>query len=492
MNSHKISLSDIPEEIKNVTETLEKGGFEAYLVGGCVRDMLLNKSPKDWDITTNATPEQIIELFPETFYENKFGTVGVVNEEVTDETLKIVEVTPYRIEGKYSDNRRPDEVTFSTKLEDDLQRRDFTINAFAYSVSGETLIDLYNGMEDLRAGELHTVGDPVERFNEDGLRILRAVRLHTELGFTINGETEKAIQDNASLLENIAQERIRDEFVRIVMSDNPEEGLKTALKLGILPYIAPELLEGDGVEQTATHAFDVLTHLLKTLQHAAKKEYPVHLRLAALFHDIAKPATRRMGESKYTFYGHEVVGARMTKKIMERLKFSRELTESVVNLVRWHMFFADTEQITHSAVRRLITKVGKDHIWDLMNLRACDRIGTGRPKEQPYRLRKYKAMVEEVMSDPVSVGMLKINGDILIAEYKMKPGKEIGYILHALLEEVLDDPVKNTEEHLGKRAIELSKLPTEELQTLGEAGKETREKEEEKQIKEIRGKYWVE
>lgn len=492
MDVHKISLSDIPAEITSVTETLEKAGFQAYLVGGCVRDMLLNRTPKDWDVTTNATPEQIIELFPETFYENSFGTVGVVNEGVSDETLKIVEVTPYRIEGEYSDNRRPDEVTFSTKLEDDLQRRDFTVNAFAYSVSQETLTDLYNGLEDLRNEQICTVGDAVERFNEDGLRILRAVRLHTELGFAIDSETEKAILEHADLLKNIALERIRDEFTRIVMSANPEEGLLTAKKLGLLPYIAPELLEGDGVEQTDTHAYDVFVHSLKTLQHAAKKEYPLHVRLAALFHDVAKPATRRKGKTKYTFYGHEVVGARMTKKALERLKFSRETIDVVTNLVRWHMFFADTEQITHSAVRRLVQKVGKDYIWDLMNLRACDRIGTGRPKEQPYRLRKYKAMVEEVMSDPISVGMLKMNGDILIAEYGMKPGREIGYLLHALLEEVLEDPAKNTKDYLGERAQELMKVPTEELQKLGEAGKETQKEEEEKLIKEIRGKYWVE
>lgn len=492
MDSHKISLTDIPEEIQNITQTLEKAGFEAYLVGGCVRDMLLNKTPKDWDVTTNATPEQITELFPETFYENSFGTVGVVNEGVENETLKVVEVTPYRIEGKYSDKRRPDEVIFSTNIEDDLKRRDFTINAFAYSVSQETLIDLYSGMEDLRAGVIRTVGDPVERFNEDGLRILRAVRFHAELGFTIDSETEKALLDHGDLLEHIAKERIRDEFVRIIMSDNPEEGLSTAKKLGIVSHIAPELIEGEGIEQTDTHAYDVFTHLLKTLQHSAKKDYPLHVRLAALFHDIAKPATRRKGKTKYTFYGHEVVGARMTKKIMERLAFSKDLTETVTNLVRWHMFFADTEQITHSAVRRLIQKVGKEYIWDLMNLRACDRIGTGRPKEQPYRLRKYKAMVEEVMSDPVSVGMLKINGDILIAEHGMKPGREIGYILHALLEEVIEDPDKNTEEYLSKRAVELSNLPAEELKALGEAGKDTQKEEEEKQIKEIRGKYWVE
>jgi len=262
--------------------------------------------------------------------------------------------------------------------------------------------------------------------------------------------------------------------------------------MGLLKYITPELEKAIGIEQNKAHAFDVWTHLLKSLQHSADKKYPLHVRLSALFHDISKPETRRKGENgEWTFYGHEVVGSRVTKKILENLKFSREIIDLVTTLVRWHMFFSDTEQITHSAVRRIVAKVGKDHIWDLMNVRICDRIGTGRPKENPYRLRKYKSMVEEVMSDPISVGMLKVDGNILI-QNKVEAGRRMGYILHALLEEVLEDPKLNTEEYLLKKSLELNKLSDIDLVKIGESGKEKKEIFEEEKTKEIRKKHHVE
>ncbi len=487
-----IKEGDIPKPVSYVTETLEKAGFEAYLVGGCVRDLVLGRKPKDWDITTNATPDQIIPLFTETFYENSYGTVGIVNKDVSDETLKVIEVTPYRLETGYSDFRRPDSVTFSTHIEDDLKRRDFTINAMAFSPSKRHMIDLFKGQEDLQAQTLRTVGDPSERFGEDALRMLRAIRIHAELGFMITQETSEAITKNAHLLQKIAQERIRDEFVRIVMSDHPAEAIEISSRLGLLKYIAPELEKGIGIEQTQAHAYDVWTHLLKSLQHAADKKYPLHVRLAALFHDVAKPETRRKGEDgQWTFYGHEVVGSRVTEKILKEIKFSKETIELVTVLVRWHMFFSDTEQITHSAVRRIIAKVGKDHIWDLMNVRICDRIGTGRPKENPYRLRKYKSMVDEVLSDPISVGMLKIDGNILINKLGFSPGPKIGHILHALLEEVLEDPQLNTEEYLTEKVQKLALLSHAELKEIGEKGKEKKENEEDRKTDEIRKKHGV-
>lgn len=498
----KIEKFNIPSEVSRVTETLKKEGFEAYLVGGCVRDLFMGRKPKDWDVTTNATPEDIIPLFPKTFYENEYGTVAVVNEwddaegpELSErETLKIVEITPYRVEGKYSDGRRPDSVKFSKNIEDDLKRRDFTINAIAYDAETGELIDLFGGVVDLNKALIKTVGDPNERFNEDGLRILRAVRLHVELGFIIDPDTEKAIIGNSSILKNISKERIRDEFTRIIMSPIPSDGLAILKKFGLLEYVIPELEEGVGVEQNQAHSYDVWVHLLKTLQHSADKNYPLHMRLSALLHDIAKPRTRRWNKetNQWTFYGHEVVGSHVTKKILENLKFSRETIDLVVKLVRWHMFFSDTEKITPSAVRRLITNVGKENIWDLLDLRGCDRVGTGRPKENPYRLRKYKAMIEEVIMDPVSVGMLKIDGKIIMEILNINPGPKIGYILNALLEEVLEDPKLNTEEYLKSRTIELSKMSDMELRQLGEKGKEKKEKEEEKNIKKIRDKHRVE
>lgn len=488
----KSLVAKIPTEVTHVTKTLENAGFEAYFVGGCVRDLVLGRKPKDWDVTTNATPEQIIPLFEETFYENSYGTVGVINKSVSDETLRVIEVTPYRLESAYSDFRRPDTVTFSKTLEDDLKRRDFTINALALNNKGQ-LVDLYKGQEDLAGKTLRTVGNPNERFGEDALRMLRAIRIHAELGFMITHETQEAILKNANLLEKIARERIRDEFVRIVMSDHPAEALEIAHRLGLLKYIAPELEKGIGIDQNKAHAFDVWTHLLKSLQHSADKKYPLHVRLTALFHDISKPETRRKGENgEWTFYGHEVVGSRVTEKILKNLKFSREIIDLVTTLVRWHMFFSDTEQITHSAVRRIIAKVGKEHIWDLMNVRICDRIGTGRPKENPYRLRKYKSMVEEVLSDPISVGMLKIDGNILIKDLGIQPGPRMGYILHALLEEVLEKPELNTDEYLKSKSVELNKMSDKELMELGEKGKETKGILEEKKTEEIRKKHHVE
>jgi len=263
--------------------------------------------------------------------------------------------------------------------------------------------------------------------------------------------------------------------------------------MGILKYIAPELELAIGIEQNQAHAYTVWEHLLRSMQHAADKQWPLEIRIAALFHDISKPETRRKGpKGEWTFYGHEVVGSRVTKKILERLKYSNEIIEKVTKLVRWHMFFSDTEQISLSAVRRMVNNVGKDEIWNLMNVRICDRIGTGRPKENPYRLRKYHAMIEEALRDPISVGMLKINGGILIKELDLVPGPKIGFILHALLEEVLEDPKLNTAEYLKEKAQKLAILPEAELQKLGAAGKNSKQQADEDLVAEIRKKHWVE
>ncbi len=477
-----------------VSKKLKNAGFEAYLVGGCVRDLFLGRNPKDWDITTNAIPDKIQELFEKTYYENNFGTVGVVNEAATDSSLKVIEVTPYRTESTYSDKRRPDSVTFSKNIEDDLKRRDFTINAIAYDPENEKIVDHFSGVADISKGLIKAVGNARERFAEDALRTLRAIRLHAELGFDIEETTKQAIADEAHGLNEISKERIRDEFIRIIQSENPVEALTMSRDLGLLKYIVPDLEKGIGVDQNQAHSFDVWTHLLKSLSHAVKKNMPLHIRLAALFHDIGKPDTRRFSEEKkdYTFYGHEVVGARMTAKILKDLKFSNELADKITKLVRWHMFFSDTEQISLSAVRRMIANVGKENVWDLMEVRACDRIGTGRPKESPYRLRKYHSMIEEVMRDPISVGMLKIDGKKIMDVTKAPAGPRVGWILHALLEEVLDDPTKNTEETLTTLTLKLAELGDEELKRVGEAGKDKKEEEDQKLIKEIRGKHWVE
>ena len=484
----------VPPSVSYVTETLEKKGFEAYVVGGCVRDTLLGKKPTDWDIATNATPEEIQGTFENTFYTNEFGTVGIVLENEPDETLKVIEATPYRLEGKYSDARRPDSVAFSTRIEDDLKRRDFTINALAYREPTGTFVGLYEGEEDLKKGLIRAVGDPQERFSEDALRILRAIRLSAELGFSIEEATKGAMGALAGTLGKISRERIRDEFVRILKSSRPMKALLLAQALGVLKHIAPELEQGMGVDQNQAHSYDVFEHNLRTLQHAADKNWGFDIRLAALFHDVSKPETRRWSNEKkdWTFYGHDVVGGRKTRKILENLRFSKDVIDKVTGLVRWHMFFSDPDKVTLSAVRRVITNVGRENIWDLMNLRVCDRIGTGRPKEQPFRFRKYQSMVEQALRDPISVGMLAVNGGDIMQLTGERPSPRIGYILHALLEEVLEDPGKNTKEYLERRVRELAQMPENTLKNMGESGKERKEEAEEESVKEIQKKYYVE
>jgi len=482
----------IPQEALEPARILKEKGFQAYLIGGCVRDLILGRTPKDWDITTNATPEKIQSLFEETFYENTFGTVGVVTKS-DDPRLKVIEITPYRLESGYSDARRPDEVKFSDSLSDDLKRRDFTINAIAYDPMTHELVDEHGGREDLKRRVIATVGDANERFREDALRTLRAIRIAAELDFAIDGATAEGIVKNASQLAKISRERVRDELVRTVLSPRPMQALYIAQKLGTLKYIIPELEEAIGVEQNQAHSFDVFEHLLRSLQHAADKEWPLEVRLAALLHDIGKPASRKWSDEKkdWTFHGHEVIGAKMAKRILRDLKFPTETIETVTTLIRWHMFFSDPDAVTLSAVRRVITNVGTDHIKDLLNLRICDRIGTGRPKEQPFRLRKYMSMVDEAMRDPITVGMLNIDGAQVI-EMGERPGPRIGWILHALLEEVLDDPQKNMADYLMKRTEELSRMSDEALREFGEKGKDRREEEEATAVQELRKKHHVE
>ena len=489
-----LSLS-VPDFVVAVAQTLHDAGFEVYLVGGCVRGLIMGREIADWDFTTNATPEQIQGLFEHTVYENDFGTVGIVLDEVpdgdTDHT--VVEVTPYRKEKGYSDNRRPDEVVFCDSLDEDLSRRDFTINALAYNPVTKELIDRYGGIADLHLGVIRSVGDPAERFEEDALRLMRAVRIATQLNGTVEEGTLRVIHEKSDSLTSIAAERVHDEFVKIIMADTPDIGIRLLLQTGLLTYIVPELLQGDGVEQSQAHRYDVLEHSIRTLAHSGVKQFRLEVRLAALLHDIGKPKTREWHKERgdWSFHAHEVVGARMVKKILLRLKFSKEIVDTVTLFVRWHMFFSDPDKVSLSGVRRMVARVGEQHIWDLIDLRMCDRIGTGRPKEQPYRLRKYIAFVEEVLREPVTPGTLVIDGTTLMRDLDLQPGPRIGHILHILLAEVLDDPNKNVADVLLVRAKELLQLSEADLVALGKKGKVRRFEEEEGQVAEIRKKYHV-
>jgi putative nucleotidyltransferase with HDIG domain len=499
----QLNTNLIPEYVSRVTNTLEKGGFEAYLVGGCVRDLILERTPKDWDVTTNAKPEQIIALFEKTVYENTFGTVavcvpretsvsgGTTSGDETPEKYDIVEVTPYRIEGKYDDFRHPNEVLFSETLAEDLKRRDFTINALAMDSIGQ-IIDLHNGLSDISYKTLKTVGGADTRYKEDALRMLRAVRFAVQLNFSISDENTESIFKNANLIKEISQERIRDEFSKIIMSKTPALGITLLQKLNLLKHIIPEQEEGIGCDQLGAHIYDVWNHSLYALQHAADKNWPLETRLAALFHDIGKPRTRRLSQDKakktYSFYGHDVVSAKMAQKIMERMKFPKKEIDLVEKLVRNHMFFSDTEKITLSAVRRIITKIGKENIWLLMNLRECDRVGTNK-KAISYRLRQYFGMIEEALHDPISLNQLKIDGAFMIKELNMKPSPRMGFILNSLLEEILEDPEKNTVDYLKNKTLELDKLSDQELKELGEKAKKTKEGLEKEEVKKLHVKH---
>ncbi|HMO79066.1 MAG TPA: CCA tRNA nucleotidyltransferase [Candidatus Paceibacterota bacterium] len=490
MNS-QIDTTKIPIEIKQIDSKLKSAGFESFIVGGCVRDLILNKKPKDWDITTNAKPEEILKIFENSFYENDYGTVGVKTDS-EDQSLSVVEITPYRIESDYKDKRHPNTVIFSQKITDDLKRRDFTINSMAFNLDKGQIIDDYKGQNDLFNGLIRAVGDPDKRFREDALRMLRAIRFSAELGFIIEQKTAESIAQNAELIKYVSFERIGEEFKKIIMSKNPAMAIGIAQKLNIIKYIIPIFEDSVGcVQNKEAHKYDVWEHSLKTLQHSADKNFSLEIRLASLFHDVAKPKTKFEEGNKTTFYNHEVVGAKVTRETLKKMAFSKEIVDKVTLLVRHHMFFSDTEQITHSAVRRLIAKVGKDNIWDLINLRICDRIGSGRPKEEPYRLRKFQSMIEEVIRDPISVSMLKIDGNDLMKMFHMKPGPKIGLILHALLEEVLEDPAKNEKMFLVKHSEELLKLSDEELKKIGEKAKKTKEDKDLEEINTLRKKRFV-
>jgi tRNA nucleotidyltransferase (CCA-adding enzyme) len=500
--------SKIPAFVSHVTARIQEAGFECYLVGGCVRDLLIGREVKDWDLTTNAKPEEIQKVFEDlkTVYENNYGTVTVVNiapnqedRSVThlsaqaDETNREeVQITTYRSEAGYTDNRRPDSVSYETKLEKDLERRDFTINAIAYDPITGDIKDIFDGLKDIKDKTIRCVLDADTRFSEDALRIMRAVRFSTVLGFSIEAKTMEALTKKASSIKDISMERVRDEFIKIIESKNPAFGVSLLQRVGLLTHIIPELEEGIGCEQKGAHIYDVYEHLLHALQHAADKGFSLEIRLAALFHDIGKPATRRYDakKDKYTFFGHEVVGARITKKILERLRVSRETTDLVVKMVRNHMFFSDTEQITLSAVRRVIQKVNPENIWLLMQVREADRVGM-KKAEAPYRLRKYHAMIDEALRDPISVSQLAIDGSYLMEVLHMKPGPRMGWILHALLEEVLEDPTLNTVETLTERIKDLQELEDKDLKILGEKGKEKKEEVNEGEIGELRKKHHV-
>lgn len=494
-------LKKIPKQVINVVKGLEEAGFEAFIVGGCVRDLMLEKQPKDWDVTTNAKPEDVTKIFSDSFYENDFGTVGVKVDKFLsagdpEREHDIVEVTTYRIESTYSDKRRPDEVKFALTLEEDLSRRDFTINALALRVTnfeklkkgenGYEIVDLFEGKKDLDRKVIKTVGDASERFNEDALRMMRAVRFHSQIGFEIEKKTYKAIKENAENLKFISEERKKDELSKIILSSRPAEGVDMLHKTELLQYVIPELEKGVGMEQNRHHTYTIYKHSILALKHCPSEKLEV--RLAALLHDIAKPQTKR-GEGYYsTFYNHDHVGAKVARKILQRLKYSNETVKKVTLLIDNHMFYYNPDEVGEASVRKLVKKVGLENMKDLIDVRISDRLGSGVPKAKPYKLRHLEYMVDKVSKDAVSVKMLEISGNDLMNELELKPGPKIGAILDVLLAEVIEDSSKNKKEYLLQRAQELDK---EDLEKLREMAKEKIEEKKEEEDKEIKRKHWV-
>jgi poly(A) polymerase/tRNA nucleotidyltransferase (CCA-adding enzyme) len=488
---------EIPKEVKLVIAKLKKAGFEAYIVGGCVRDFLREVVPEDWDITTNAKPKEIQKLFPKSFYKNKFLTVTVQTGSKNPK-LKEIEITTYRSEAKYTDKRHPDEIKFAKTIQEDLARRDFTINAIALKILDMrclkiTAIDPFGGRKDLGNKIIRAVGNPKDRFNEDALRMMRAARFTTTLGkdWQIETNTAKAIKKNAPWLRAISKERIKDELMKIIMSENAAQGIELLRRLGLLKYIIPELEEGFGVSQNKHHIYQCYDHSLRSLDYAAKKNFNKYVRLAALLHDVAKPRTKRGKGPDSTFYGHEIVGAKMTAQILNRLKFPKKEIEKIVKLVRYHLFYYNVDEVSESSVRRLVRQVGPENMEELLQVRMADRIGSGVPKAEPYKLRHLKYVIEKVSQDPISVKMLKVSGNDVMKILKIQPGPKVGQILDVLLGYVLLDPPKNKKEFLEKEIKKLGKLTEKELKEIAQEARKEREKLEMKRDEMTKKKYWV-
>ena len=453
----KINLNiKIPESVsKTVLSIIKKfleRGFECHLIGGSVRDLILGRTVYDYDFATDALPEEVMKMFRKTVPTGiKHGTVTILSDEGQ------FEITTYRSDGKYIDERHPDTVSFSKELRIDVERRDFTINGLVYDPLSGEIIDHVNGLRDIENKIIRTIGDPIMRFTEDGLRPIRACRFAATLNFLIEENTFRAMAETADTVRKVSKERIRDELMKILESEKPSVGIEYLRKAGLLETFLPELAECHDVAQNKYHIYDVYYHSIYSCD-AASKEYPL-IRLAALLHDIGKVPTRQPGaDGDFTFYNHEVVGAKMTKKIMKKLKFSNEQIEIVNNLILNHMFHY-TDEWTDGAVRRFIRKVGLANIENLFTLRMADRKGNGARKGLPAPIERLKKRIDNVIEqeNAFSVRDLEINGNVIMEEFNLKPGPIIGRILNELLEMVLDNPELNEREKLIAKTKEMLK-----------------------------------
>lgn len=444
----------LPDEVYKVISKFIEADYRIYLVGGAVRDLLMKKPHKDWDLTTDAIPEQILKIFPEGFYENTFGTVGI------NTGLGILEITTMRKESEYKDSRRPSEVSWTKEINEDLGRRDFTINAIAIELDSThpkpLVVDPFLGQEDIGKKLVRCVGNPDSRFKEDALRLMRAVRLATQLGFEIEEKTLQSIKANAFLIKNISGERVRDELFKIFGDKAAFKGIILLRETGLLEIILPEVTSCFGIVQEGPNhdrVYDIGEHNFLALNFCPSSDPLV--KLAALLHDIGKAKTyKKDNVGNVTFFGHESVGANMSKNIAERLRLSRKDSEKLFRLIRWHMFTVSEHQ-TDSAVRRFIRNVGLENIDDMMAVRVGDRLGGGTQTETSWRMEEFKKRIEEVMKKPFSISDLKITGSDIMEILQIKPGPKVGEVLNKLFQEVLEDVSKNNKEYLVEQVKKL-------------------------------------
>ncbi len=458
-----------------IVQKIEAAGYEAWIVGGAVRDLMLGIAAYDWDVTTNATPDQIEPLFEESFYDNEYGTVKVAGKHIREQfklsegaidDSVLYDITTFRSESEYSDKRRPDAVVWGKSIEEDLKRRDFTINAMALRLPVKQfshkdsehefeceIKDPYGGQEDIKNKLIKSVGNPSERFEEDALRIMRAIRLCAQLGFLIEDKTLMALKEKVPNLQHISWERIGAETMKLLATEHAADGIMLMVNCGIIEILIPELLVMKEVKQGGHHIYDVFTHSVEALR-ACPSTDPV-VRLATLLHDIDKPVVAKAeGVRGVTFYNHEVSGARTAKRIAERLKLSKKDQDRVFTLVRWHMFVYESK-MTDASIRRFIRRVGKENIHDMMALRIGDRVGGG-SKATSWRLTELQKRIGEQLYEPLSLKDMNIDGARIMEILNIKPSRKVGEILNALFEEILDDSSKNTPEYLEKRVRELA------------------------------------
>ena len=454
-----------------------------YLVGGAVRDIILERETKDFDFVVGKIEAKDIEKF--LAKEGKINLVGKsfgVFKFVPDPLLHLplnkgeggggldpIDIALPRTEhASMTGGYRDFEIQSDKNLpiEEDLGRRDFTINALAWDIKNQKLIDEFGGIKDLENKIIKAIGQPEQRFQEDYTRMLRAIRFSCQLNFEIENKTLSTIKKKAEEIRSIPKERINEELTKIIMSDNAETGLRSMQKIGLIKILIPELEEGVGVGQNKEHIYEVFEHNIRSLGAAAQKKFKLEIRLAALFHDIGKPMAKEGDGPNSTFYNHDQMGAKMTKEILKHLNYPNDIIKKVTHLVRYHMFYYALDTVSDAGVRRLLNRLGQENIEDFINVRICDRLGMGRPKAKPWKLIELEKRFKEVVLEPITPKMLRINGREIMASQKLKPGPKIGLLLNAILGEILENPEKNDKEYLLKRVEELNEFSDEKLKSM--------------------------